>query len=66
MKQTFLIFNKIDKLKTQKERAALEKLKPQIFKRFKWIKQMYFVSAEQGQGIEALSSGISQAILRLG
>jgi GTP-binding protein len=64
--ETFLVFNKIDKLKTQKERAVLQKSKAEIFKRFKWIKQIYFVSAERGDGIEGLKVGVGQAILRLG
>lgn len=55
---TFLAFNKMDKLKKQKERAALDKLKPQIFKEYKWVKQIYFVSAESGSNLQQLSQGM--------
>ncbi len=56
--ETFLVFNKLDKLKTQKERAALEKLKPEIFKSLKWVKQIHFVSAESNQGLPALHDAL--------
>lgn len=62
--ETFVLFNKIDKLKTQKERAALNKLKPILSKEFKWIKQMYFVSAERKDGIEQLQEAIISYLLR--
>lgn len=60
---TFMVFNKLDKLKTQKERAALNKLKPAIFKECSWVKQIHFVSAEKGQGIETLESAIINFLL---
>ena len=56
--ETFLVFNKLDKLKTQKERAALEKLKPEIFKSLKWVKQIHFVSAESNQGLPSLHDAL--------
>lgn len=56
--QTFLIFNKIDKLKKQKEKAALNKLKPQIFKEYTWVKQIHFVSAESKQAVPQLEQAI--------
>jgi GTP-binding protein len=59
---TFLLFNKMDKLKKQKERAALNKLKPQLFKEYKWVKQIHFVSAESKQGIEALEAALVNEI----
>lgn len=55
---TYLIFNKIDKLKTQKERAALNKLKPELFKEYKWVKQIYFASAESKQGIQEVHNAL--------
>jgi len=61
--ETFLIFNKLDKLKTQKERAALNKLKPQIFKDFKWVKQIFFISAEKKQGLKQFEESIVNTIL---
>jgi GTP-binding protein len=51
---TYLVFNKIDKLKKQKERAALNKLKPVIFQEYKWVKQIFFVSAEKRTGCDQL------------
>lgn len=45
--EIILLFNKIDKLKKQKERAALEKLKPSLYQQFKAVKQIFFVSAEK-------------------
>lgn len=61
--ETFLVFNKIDKLKTQKERAALEKLKPMLFKEYKWVKQIYFVSAEKGTGVQPLEESLISNLL---
>jgi GTP-binding protein len=61
--ETFLVFNKIDKLKTQKERAALEKLKPALFKEYKWVKQIYFVSAEKGTGVKPLEESLISNLL---
>lgn len=55
----FLIFNKIDKLKKQKERAALNKLKPKIYSDFKAVKQIFFVSAEKRTGVEALEQSLA-------
>ena len=55
----FLVMNKIDKLKKQKEKAALEKLKPQIYSQFKAVKQIFFVSAEKRMGTEALEQSVA-------
>lgn len=60
---TSLVFNKMDKLKKQKDRAALKKLKPQIFKEYKWVKDIHFVSAENGDGIEALETSMASFLL---
>ncbi|MBD63646.1 MAG: ribosome biogenesis GTP-binding protein YsxC [Halobacteriovoraceae bacterium] len=54
----FLVFNKLDKLKKQKERAALDKLKPQIYQAYKMVKQIHFVSAEKKTGLDALEGSI--------
>lgn len=56
--ETHLVFNKIDKLKTQKERAALQKHLPGIYQRFKWVKKIYFTSAEKGDGLGPLVEGM--------
>ena len=57
--EVFLIFNKIDKLKTQSERANLKKLMPSIYEKFKWVRQIHFASAEKLDGV----AGIEQAII---
>lgn len=55
---TILTFNKIDKFKKQKERAALNKKKKDIFQKYKWVKQIHFVSAENNQGLDQLEQAI--------
>lgn len=60
---TYLVFNKIDKLKTQKEKSALNKLKPLIFKEYKWVKQIFFVSAEKNTGCEQLHDNLINFLL---
>ena len=62
-RKTILVFNKIDKLKTQKERNVLEKLKPILSKDYKWIRQMYFASAESKKGIPQVEEAIVTHIL---
>lgn len=62
--ETYLIFNKIDKLKTQKERAALQKHRPGIFQRFKWVKLIYFASAERGDGLKEIEEGMMGYLLK--
>ncbi len=57
--EIFLIFNKMDKLKKQKERAALNKLKPQLYKEYKLVKQIFFVSADKKDGLEPLEQAIT-------
>ena len=57
-RKTILVFNKIDKLKTQKERNVLEKLKPILSKDYKWIRQMYFGSAHSKKGIPQIEEAI--------
>jgi len=62
-RKTILVFNKIDKLKTQKERNVLEKLKPELSKSYKWIRQMYFASAENKKGIPQVEDAIVTHLL---
>ena len=57
--EIFLIFNKLDKLKKQKERAALNKMKPEIYKEYKKVKQIFFVSAHKKQGVDPLEQAIT-------
>lgn len=64
--RAILIYNKMDKLKTQKERAELNKMIPQLSKLYKWIKQFYFVSAETKQGVPPLAEAIvAHALLQV-
>lgn len=55
---TVLAFNKVDKFKKQKEKAALQKKKKELFERYKWVKQIHFVSAENNQGLPQLEQAI--------
>ena len=59
----YLAFNKMDKLKKQKERAALNKLKPTLFKNYTSVKEIHFVSAEKKDGLEKLERSIVDYIL---
>lgn len=59
----FLIFNKIDKLKKQKEKAALKKQKKQIFEDYKAVKQIHFVSAEKKSGCPELEYSIGSYLI---
>jgi GTP-binding protein len=61
--RAILIFNKIDKLKTQKERAELDKLKPILSKAYKSIRQMYFASAETKQGLPQVEEALMAHLL---
>ena len=61
---TTLVFNKMDKLKKQKDKAALNKLKPQLFKEYKWVKDIHFVSAESGEGLQSLHDSMIAHLLQ--
>ena len=61
--ETYMVFNKLDKLKTQKERAALNKIKPQIFQEAKWVEQIHFISAEKGTNLPQLEKAIVDFLL---
>ena len=62
-RNAILLFNKMDKLKTQKERAELDKLKPALSKEYKWIRQMYFASAETKKGLHEVEEAIIAHLL---
>lgn len=62
--ETYLLFNKIDKLKTQSERARLKSHMPEIYKKFKWVKQIHFTSAEKGDGIPEVELAIINFVKR--
>lgn len=55
---TMVAFNKIDKFKKQKEKAGLQKTKKVIFEMYNWVKQIHFVSAENGEGLNQLEQAI--------
>lgn len=63
--EIFLVFNKLDKLKKQKERAALNKLKPHLFKSYKFVKQIFFVSAEKKDGVLPLEQAFVSYLNRV-
>ena len=56
--ETLVVFNKIDKLKTQSERSRLQNLKPSIQKEYRWVKDIHYVSAEDGKGLPAVEQAI--------
>jgi GTP-binding protein len=60
---TYLVFNKLDKLKTQSERASLEKIKNSLYQEYKWMKQIYFVSAEKKTGLPQLILSLESYLL---
>lgn len=60
---TTLIFNKMDKLKKQKEKAQLKNIKPKLIEKYHWVKDIHFVSAESGQGLQALENSIVTFLL---
>ncbi len=60
---TVLAFNKIDKFKKQKERAALQKKKKELFAKYKWVEQIHFVSAESQIGLPQLEQALVSFML---
>jgi GTP-binding protein len=62
--ETYVIFNKVDKLKTQSERSRLKNLMPNIYSSFKWVKQIHFASAEKGDGLLAVEQSIVTYVMR--
>jgi GTP-binding protein len=62
--ETYVLFNKVDKLKTQSERAKLKSLMPAIYSKFKWVKQIHFTSAEKGDGIPSMELAIINFVMR--
>ncbi len=62
--ETYVLFNKVDKLKTQSERSQLKNRMPEIYRNFKWVKQIHFVSAEKGDGLPAVEQSIIEFVKR--
>ena len=54
-----LAFNKMDKLRTQKEKASIKKAALE----FKEVRQVHFISAEKGTGVDALTQALIGALL---
>lgn len=61
---TTLVFNKLDKLKKQKDRSQLKKQVPSILEEYRWVKDIHYISAQSGQGLEALESSIISFLLQ--
>jgi len=61
--ETTLVFNKMDKIKTQKDKASLKKIKPHLFDEYKTVKYIHFVSAESKEGIKELHDSILGGLL---
>lgn len=62
--ETYLLFNKMDKLKTQSEKSRLKSQMPDIYKKFKWVKQIHFTSAEKGDGLSGVELSIINFVKR--
>jgi GTP-binding protein len=62
--ETYVLFNKMDKLKTQSERSRLKNHMPEIYNKFKWVKQIHFTSAEKGDGIPEVEQAIITFVKR--
>jgi GTP-binding protein len=62
---TILVFNKMDKIKTQKEKHALKLKTPELFKIFKWVQQIHFVSAEKKDGLDSLEETMKIWLFKL-
>ena len=62
--ETYVLFNKVDKLKTQSERARLKAHMPAIYEKFKWVKQIHFTSAEKGDGIAGVELAVINFVKR--
>jgi GTP-binding protein len=62
--ESLLILNKMDKLKTQKERNELQKKMPEIFKQYKAVKQIFYLSAETGKGVKELHDALVAFLLK--
>ena len=57
-----LVFNKLDKLKTQRERFQLEQSKKQILKDCQWVREIFYLSAHLGEGVDELQAWLAQEL----
>ena len=60
---SFLVLNKIDKIKTQREKSALKKSWMDILSRYRRFKNIFQVSAQKKLGIEELESALTTHLL---
>jgi GTP-binding protein len=58
-----LVFNKIDKLKTQRERAKIRGLDKEIVKFYKMLRKTYYLSAEKKEGTRELGDSLCNFLL---
>lgn len=61
--ESMLILNKVDKLKTQKDRAALNKTMPKILREFKHATSIFTASAESKSGIDEVETAITRFLI---
>lgn len=61
---TILVLNKLDKLKSQKEKNELKDKMPHILKKYKFVKQIFSVSAEKLTGIKELELSLINYLLK--
>lgn len=61
--ESILVLNKIDKLKTQKDRAALKKVLPKIKSEFKHAIATHTTSAEVLQGVNELEKEVTSFLM---
>ncbi len=62
--ESILVLNKIDKLKTQKEMHELKKQMPVLFKKYKFVKQIFYLSAEKQTGMKEFHDAIVNFLLK--
>ena len=57
-----LVYNKWDKLKSQRERAQWEQTKRQILQDYHWVQRVFCLSARSGEGVEELADGLARCL----
>lgn len=60
---TILCFNKLDKLKKQQERSALDKIRPKLMDLYKWVREIHFISAEAKKNLAPLEMSLTTWLL---
>ena len=61
--ESFLVLNKMDKIKTQREKSVLKKAWMEILSRHQWFKNIFQVSAQKNLGMESLESALVAHLL---